>query len=38
MPVSGKLMLGTFHFPARMEKQEKEKFFTMVKSIQIITQ
>lgn len=38
IPVSGKLMLGTFHFPARMEKQEKEKFFTMVKSIQIITQ
>lgn len=36
IPVSGKLMLGTCHFPAAIELQEKENFFTMVKNIQIV--
>lgn len=36
IPVSGKLMLGTCHFPAARELQEKENFFSMVESIQIV--
>lgn len=36
MPVSGKMMLGSYHFSAGLEQEEKENFFRMARSIQVI--
>ncbi len=35
MSVSGKMMLGSYHFPAGQEQEEKEKFFKILRSIQV---
>lgn len=36
MSVSGKMLLGSYHFPAEKEQEEKENFFEILKSMQIV--
>lgn len=36
MSVSGKMMLGSYHFPAGQEQEEKENFFKILKSMQVV--
>lgn len=36
MSVSGKMLLGSYHFPAGQEQEEKENFFKILRSMQIV--
>lgn len=36
MSVSGKMMLGSYHFPVGHEQEEKENFFNILRSMQVI--